>query len=138
MAENLDEKQNFLIGGIGKTSIRLFANLYIKPCLLALAAILEAIILQPTLYWKNARAQRLPFSFDPRIIYRGSTISILNECQLMGLQFGCTSYFQQVFGRHMDKDEPWHHQQQLMLASIAGGFLSALSASPAELVRAIS
>ena len=45
------------------------------------AALVEAICLQPTLYWKNARAQGLPFVLNPRMIYRGTTMSIINEMQ---------------------------------------------------------
>ena len=48
------------------------------------AAFIEAVLLQPTLYWKNARAQGLPFTLNPRIMYRGTFTSILNEMQMMG------------------------------------------------------
>lgn len=61
------------------------------------AAFIEGVLLQPTLYWKNARASKLPFTLNPKIIYRGTGASILNECQMMGLQFGTTGYFQQLF-----------------------------------------
>jgi hypothetical protein len=104
---------------------------------LPLAAFLEAIILQPTLYWKNARAQNLPFTIDPRIIYRGSAISIINECQLMGIQFGFTAYFHRILDRRSDHDRTaadTSYSQHLMLSSICGGLFSSITASPAELV----
>lgn len=59
-----------------------------------IAAVIEGIILQPTLYWKNARAQGLPFTMDPRIVYRGTAASIFNECLMLSVQFGMTSVFQ--------------------------------------------
>ena len=48
------------------------------------AALIESLLLQPTLYWKNARAQGLPFTMNPRVVYRGTFTSILNEMQMMG------------------------------------------------------
>ena len=50
MSVNLSEKQNLLLG--------------------TFAAFIESILLQPTLYWKNARAQNLPFTLNPKKLYR--------------------------------------------------------------------
>eukprot|EP00981_Chlorochromonas_danica_P001965 scaffold405_cov179-Ochromonas_danica.AAC.9 len=61
-----------------------------------IAALVEGIILQPTLYWKNARAQKLPFTLNPRLLYRGTAASIFNEMQMMGVQFGLTGWFEKV------------------------------------------
>ena len=52
-----------------------------------LAAFVEGVILQPTLYWKNARALALPFTANPAVIYRGTGTSILNECQVGQLKY---------------------------------------------------
>ncbi len=71
MAAKLSELQNMLIG--------------------AVSAFVEAVVLQPTLYWKNAAAQRLPFTLDPRLLYRGTGASIANEMQMMVMQFGAQS-----------------------------------------------
>ena len=49
-----------------------------------LAAFIEGVILQPTLYWKNAKALSLPFTLNPKLIYRGTAASIFNEMQMMG------------------------------------------------------
>ena len=88
------------------------------------AAFVEAIILQPTLYWKNANAQGKPFTMNPRILYRGSAASIYNECQMMGLQFGITSVISTTLGK--DANE--------IVSAIGGGSLAAIFASPVELV----
>lgn len=48
------------------------------------AAFIEGIMLQPSLYWKNAKAQGLPFTLNPRVIYRGTAASLYNEMQMMG------------------------------------------------------
>jgi hypothetical protein len=50
MSESLTESQNAAVGVV--------------------AAFIEAVILQPTLYWKNAKAQNLPLSIDPRKVFR--------------------------------------------------------------------
>lgn len=61
------------------------------------AAWIEGVLLQPTLFWKNARAQNLPVTLHPGVIYRGTGAAVLNECGQMGLHFGVTGYFQQYF-----------------------------------------
>jgi len=63
MSHALSEAQNIVLGTV--------------------AAFIEGAILQPTLYWKNARAMKLPFTINPRIIYRGTAASIFNEMQMM-------------------------------------------------------
>ena len=65
-----------------------------------LAAFCEAVLLRPTLYAKNARAQGLPMSFSPRVLYRGSTINILNEQCCMGVQFTTTAILTSILGKH--------------------------------------
>ena len=49
------------------------------------SALLEGVLLQPTLYWKNMRQQRLPLSIDPRLIYRGMGAALCNEAGQMGM-----------------------------------------------------
>lgn len=95
------------------------------------AAFVEAVILQPTLYWKNAKAAKLPFTLNPKIIYRGTSASIFNECQMMGLQFGTTGYFQKVVSEN-GKFELTQRQQ--ITTAALGGFLTAFFTSPIEMV----
>lgn len=94
-----------------------------------IAAFIEGVLLQPTLYWKNARAQKLPFTLNPKIIYRGTAASIFNECQMMGLQFGITGFFQKVF-----KSGDSMTQTQIFTSAVLGGTLTAFFSSPVELV----
>ena len=88
------------------------------------AAFVEAIILQPTLYWKNANAQGKPWTMDPRVLYRGSGASIYNECQMMGLQFGITSLISTAMGGNDSE----------LISAVGGGSIAAVFASPVELV----
>lgn len=103
--------------------------------------------MQPTVYWKTARAQRLPFTLDLRVLYRGTGASIFNECQMMGLQFGLTGFFQRILTTEIHADKGWIHQfeptQRLLicfdqheelLSAGMGGCVASLFASPLELV----
>lgn len=103
------------------------------------AAFIEGIILQPTLYWKNAKAQNLPFTMNPRIIYRGTAASIYNEMQMMGLQFGLTGLFKRLApifvatssSSSKDGSSSPHFEY---FSAFLGGSVSALFASPVELI----
>lgn len=107
MSSNLNEGQNFMLGVV--------------------AAFIEGIILQPTLYWKNAKAQKLPFSLNPRIIYRGTAASIYNEMQMMGLQFGLTGLFKRLNTEELGRVGEY-------FSAFFGGSIAAIFASPVELV----
>ena len=107
MARNLSERQNTMLG--------------------TTAAFIEAVILQPTLYWKNARARGLPFTINPATIYRGTGASILNEMQMMGMQFFLTSALQKNVFAGIGRSEEF-------LSAGVGGMLSAFISSPIELV----
>jgi solute carrier family 25 (mitochondrial carnitine/acylcarnitine transporter), member 20/29 len=107
MSSKLTDGQNFSLGVV--------------------AAFIEGILLQPTLYWKNAKAQKLPFSIDPRIVYRGTAASIYNEMQMMGLQFGLTGLFKRFNTQELGRVGDY-------LSAFFGGSVSAIFASPVELV----
>jgi hypothetical protein len=111
MSQEITSSQNILVGVI--------------------AAFIEGVLLQPTLYWKNARAAKLPFTINPRIIYRGTAASIVNECQMMGLQFGTTGYFQQLFKGDSGAKLS---QKNEILASAMGGLLPTCVTCPVELM----
>jgi hypothetical protein len=117
MSKDLKETQNVVIGVI--------------------AAVIEGVILQPTIYWKTAKAQGLPFTVNPRIIYRGTGASIYNECQMMGLQFGITGYFQRSFALTSSLS-PSTSDRKLrtdnFFAAVLGGGFTAFFASPVELI----
>lgn len=97
------------------------------------AAVIEGAILQPTVYWKNSMQQKLPFVWDPRIVYRGSAASIVNECQTMALQFGLTSFFQRNLNQLVIQDHNPMYSNDILAAAIGGG-LSGILTSPIEMV----
>ncbi len=91
----------------------------------AASALLEGILLQPTLYWKNAAAQNLPFTADPTLIYRGTAAALVNESVQMALQFSVVGQLKEA--------APSTPAGELVAAA-AGGVVSAAAASPVELI----
>ena len=106
------------------------------------AAFIEGIILQPTVYWKNAQALKLPFSINPSVVYRGTAASIFNECQMMGLQFGFTGFYQNLLinknniSKNSSSSSSSKNDNQVLefISAFLGGVSSAFFASPVELV----
>lgn len=109
MSVHLTEGQNFSLGVI--------------------AALIEGLILQPTVYWKNARAQNLPFSFNPNLLYRGTGASIINEMQMLGLHFGITGFFRKILSIYS-----YDENSVSFCSAWFGGATSALFVSPVELI----
>jgi len=113
MASNLSEKQNFALGTI--------------------AAFIESIILQPTLYWKNARAQNLPFTCNIRVIYRGTGASTFNECQMMAVQFASTSFIQKRIAMITTSSYSVASKNDDVISAALGGLASSIFSCPIEL-----
>ena len=105
MSANLSDGENMIIG--------------------ALSSFGTVGLLQPTLYLKNARAQGLEASFDPRVLYRGVGVNLANEMGQLSLQFGVTGFLKRFF--------PETPLGELTAAASAGG-LVAFYASPCELM----
>ena len=98
----------------------------------SVAAGVECLMLQPTMYWKNARQQSLPFTMDPRVVYRGLAAALLNEMGQMGLQFGMTGLMQRIITGG-DQSRRMTPTEQMGAAAL-GGAVSVLYTSPMELV----
>ena len=73
----------------------------------------------------------MPFTINPRIIYRGTAASILNECQMMGLQFGTTGFFQQLFRDGSNKKLTRTNE---IVAAAFGGLFPTCVTCPVELL----
>lgn len=91
------------------------------------AALIEGLILQPTVYWTSAKQMRMPFTINPRIIYRGTGANLCNEMGQMGFQFGMTGFIKSLWGDGMT-------QTQEVASAVGGGGLSAFVATPIECV----
>lgn len=53
-----------------------------------LSGCVEVSLMQPTVYYKNASQQQLPFTLQPNILYRGVGASVINMAILTGLHLG--------------------------------------------------
>lgn len=95
------------------------------------AGIIEVTILQPMLYCKNATQQKLPFTLNPRILYRGLTMSVTNMAILTGLQFPFTGAVTKVFTGGADRRLTNAEQ---IASGFIGGCLSGFACAPMELV----
>lgn len=60
------------------------------------ASFFQATVLQPTIYWKNARQQGLSFTLNPRVLYRGFGAALCNEMGQMGFQYAATGYIKKA------------------------------------------
>jgi len=92
---------------------------------------IEVCIDQPMLYWKNAKQQNLPFTMNPKIVYRGLTASVTNMAVLTGLQFISTGYVKKGITGGVDREMS---TAETIGAALIGGGLSGLACCPMELV----
>ena len=67
-----------------------------------LAGAIEAVATQPLTYWKNAAQQGLGFTLNPRLLYRGTTVSAINDGTLTAFQFAASGWFQKLFAGGVD------------------------------------
>mmetsp|Transcript_26760 Transcript_26760/g.58185 ORF Transcript_26760/g.58185 Transcript_26760/m.58185 type:complete len:281 (+) Transcript_26760:74-916(+) len=89
------------------------------------------IFLQPTIFLKHARMQGLPLSFCPRVLWRGTPVSIFNETGQAGVQFLTTGIFRKlILG---DANRRLTTLEDISAASMSG-IASAVYVSPVELV----
>eukprot|EP00941_MAST-03F_sp_MAST-3F-sp1_P002130 g2130.t1 len=95
------------------------------------AGTIEVTILQPMLYCKNATQQKLPFTLDPRKLYRGLFMSITNMAVLTGIQFPLTGIFQQLI---TGGEKRRLTDSEQIFAGFGGGAASGLLCGPMELV----
>uniref|UniRef100_A0A7S0ZWP4 Mitochondrial carrier protein n=1 Tax=Noctiluca scintillans TaxID=2966 RepID=A0A7S0ZWP4_NOCSC len=58
------------------------------------AGSVDQLLLQPMLYWKNSLQQGLPFTMNPKLLYRGTAASMGNMGFTTGQQFLTAGVFQ--------------------------------------------
>jgi len=92
---------------------------------------IEVCIDQPMLYWKNATQQKLPFTMNPKIVYRGLGASVTNMAVLTGLQFISTGWVKNIITGGANRELS---ASEAFAAALAGGALSGLACCPMELV----
>lgn len=109
--ETLSEAENAVLGGT--------------------AAFIEAILLQPTLYWKNAAMRGEPFTLNPFVVYRGISSGLVNEVGSAGVQFVLTGLMKHLFLGGVDRKMTFNEE---LNSALLGGCISAIFTSPVELL----
>lgn len=114
-------------GGDDNVILPFFENTVLGVC----AGTIEVTILQPMLYCKNATQQGLPFTVDPRVLYRGLGMSVINMSVLTGVQFPLTGAVSKVVTRGADR--PLSPSEKIA-SGFMGGAISGIVCAPMELV----
>jgi solute carrier family 25 carnitine/acylcarnitine transporter 20/29 len=83
------------------------------------------------LYCKNASQQNIPLTLDPRKLYRGYTMSLVNMCILSGLQFPLTAAVKNTMTSGAERRLSDSEQ---ISAGFVGGVISGIVCAPMELV----
>eukprot|EP00121_Abeoforma_whisleri_P006410 Awhi_evm1s5831 len=83
----------------------------------------------PLLSWKNTVQQGLPISFQPKIVYRGLPMAMMNLGGTTGVQFFAVSGVLKVFQNNGFE----LNDKTKMSAAFTGGVISALPCSVWEL-----
>jgi len=94
----------------------------------AVSASCGSVILQPTLYWKNAAAQGLPFTMRPSVLFRGCGVNLIKESSEMALQFAAAGRMKSGGGGGAIS------ALREMGGAIGGGAVGALLVTPFECV----
>jgi hypothetical protein len=110
MSERLSEWQNAVVGLSGGA--------------------IEVTAMQSTNYWKNAAQQGLPFTADPRKLYRGYPANLTCMCSVTVFQFVANGYIKKMMTG--GESRPLTTIEQLG-AGFAAGFSSSLLCGPLEL-----
>ncbi|KAJ1446145.1 mitochondrial carrier domain-containing protein [Pelagophyceae sp. CCMP2097] len=95
------------------------------------AGTIEVTMLQPILYWKNAAQQNMPFTLNPKFLYRGLSTSIVNMSVLTGLQFPLTGMVTNAITAGTPRKLT---ANETIFAALTGGTLSGIACGPMELV----
>eukprot|EP01084_Bolivina_argentea_P180725 312222_1 len=95
-----------------------------------LCGTIEVCIDQPLLYWKNAAQQHLPFTLNPKLMYRGLLASVSNMAALTAIQFFGTGLIKRAIIGNEDRALT---SSETLLSAFAGGAISGIVCGPLEL-----
>ena len=93
--------------------------------------VVDVSLTQWMLYCKNASQQGLPLSMNPRVLYRGYSMSLTNMMVLSGLQIPLTGMVTRVITGGAERKLS---DGEMIGAGFAGGVLSGFICAPMELV----
>jgi len=111
MSVNLTEGENAILG--------------------AAAGVIEVTMLQSMNYWKNASQQGLPWSWSPKVLYRGYSANVLNMGGVTCFQFVANGWVSKMMTGGVAR--PMSPSEQIQAGFVAGA-ASAFVCGPLELV----
>ena len=88
--------------------------------------------MQPTLYWKNAIQQNLPWSWNPKTLYRGYIPSVTNAAAMIGSQFALAGNLGQSWAKYRGKDNE-KSMEALLIGTFSAGYISGFWCGPIEM-----
>jgi len=91
----------------------------------------DTTLLQATNYWKNASQQGLPFTLDPRVLYRGYTVNTIQNGLCVMSQFFLNGIIKNALTGGTDRALS---SGEKIFAGVGAGVLSSIVAGPMELV----
>ena len=109
--QNLNSKQNIFLGIV--------------------SGIIDISLTQPLVYWKVASQQKLPFTFNPKIFYRGVLTNMCSMSLLTGVQFPLTALSSKIITKGTTRRLT---DNEMILSGFIGGSLSGIICAPLELV----
>jgi len=92
---------------------------------------IEVGCMQPILFCKNASQQGSKFSLNPRVLYRGATVSMVNMGVLTGLQFPLTNFVTSLISGGRERRLT---NNEMILSGLIGGIISGFACAPMELI----
>jgi len=91
----------------------------------------DCTLLQSTNYWKNAKQQGLPFTLDPRVLYRGYTVNVIQNGLCVMSQFYLAGVMKNIMTGGVDR--PLSNSEKIA-SGVSAGAISSIFAGPMELV----
>ncbi|KAJ1451081.1 mitochondrial carrier domain-containing protein [Pelagophyceae sp. CCMP2097] len=95
------------------------------------AGVAAAVSTQPGTYFKNCAQQRVPISFDPRVMYRGTGASCLCDATMCSVQFLACGFLQKAITNGEPRKMTCAEE---IGCALAGGLCSGLPTCVLELV----
>ena len=91
----------------------------------------DCMLLQPTNYWKNAQQQKLPFTLNPSVLYRGVAVNTIQNAFCVMSQFFLAGQLKKLMTGGTDRELS---NAEKIVSGVSAGAISSIIAGPMELV----
>eukprot|EP00933_Yihiella_yeosuensis_P001186 TRINITY_DN101941_c0_g1_i1.p1 TRINITY_DN101941_c0_g1~~TRINITY_DN101941_c0_g1_i1.p1 ORF type:complete len:271 (+),score=29.02 TRINITY_DN101941_c0_g1_i1:63-875(+) len=96
----------------------------------ALGGFFDVTLLQSLNHWKNAAQQGLPFETNPRKLYRGYVVNVINNSGCVMAQFAVTGLIQRLIARGEARKLT---DGEVLVSALTAGFVTGAACGPLEL-----